>query len=130
MALQIPVQHDAFHIVGQDSFGHSHVLKGMDHPNEQVFLLGVGEKLNAALAAMVADHGESCRTVGVSVVVQHTCKAPVHLIGLTRHCGVTTPSVSLGNNLLPFGRDKVLISSDIFFYDSHPYVKTSSLQTI
>lgn len=48
MALQIPVQHDAFHIVSQDKSGHPHVLKGMDHSNEQVFLFGVGKKLNVA----------------------------------------------------------------------------------
>ena len=130
MAFHVPVQHDAFHIVSQDNFGHSHVLKGMDHPNEQVFLLGIGEKLNVALAAVVADHGEACRTVCVSVVVQHICEAPVHLVGLARRCGVTASSVSLGSNLLPFGRDKVLVSGDIFFYNGRPSVKTGLLQML
>src|SRR5699024_978423 len=93
MAIQIPVQHDAFHIVSQDNFGHAHVLKGMNHSNEQVFLLSIGEKLNVALAAMVADHSEACRTVCISVVVQHICEAPVHLVGFSRRCAVTASTV-------------------------------------
>lgn len=74
MPLQIPVQHDAFHIVSQDNFGHPHILKGMDHPNEQIFLLSIGEKLDVTLAAVVADHSEACCTVCASVVVQHIMK--------------------------------------------------------
>ncbi|WP_204884830.1 hypothetical protein, partial [Pseudoflavonifractor phocaeensis] len=38
---------------------HPHVLKGMDHPNKQIFLLGIWEKLNVALAAVVADHNRA-----------------------------------------------------------------------
>ena len=129
MALQIPVQHNAFNIVSQDDSGHPHVLKGMDHPNEQVFLLGVREKLSVVLATVVAGHSEACCTICVSVVVQHICETPVHLVGLARRCGVTAPSVSLGSTLLPFGRDKVLMSSDIFFYNGRPSVKTGLLQT-
>lgn len=127
MALQIPVQHDAFHIVSQDEFGHPHVLKGMDHSNEQVFLFGVGKKLNVALAAVVADHSEACRTVGVSVVVQHICEAPVHLVGLARCCGVTTSTVSLGSNLFPLGWDEVLVSGNVPFHCAAASGKTNLL---
>ena len=116
MALQITVQHDAFHIVRQDHSGHPHILKGMDHPNKQVFLLGVWEKLNIALAAVVADHSEACRTVCVSVVVQYICEAPVHLVGLARRCGITASTVSLGSNLLPLGRDEMLVSGNVPFH--------------
>ena len=127
IALQIPVQHNAFHIVSQDDSGHPHVLKGVDHPNEQVFLLGVRKKLNVALAAVVADHSEACCTVCVSVVVQHICEAPVHLVGLTRRCDVTAPSVSLGSNLLPFGRDEMLMSGDVPFHCAAASGKTNLL---
>ena len=111
-----------------DNFGHPHILKGMDHPNEQIFLLGIGEKLDVTLAAVVADHSEACCTVCVSVVVQHICKAPVHLVGLARRCCVTASTVPLGSNLLPFGRDKVLVSGDVPFHCAAASSKTDFLQ--
>lgn len=78
----------------------------------------------------MADHSEACRTVGVSVVVQHICEAPVHSVGLARCCGVTVSTIPLGSNPLPFGRDKVLVGGDIFFYDGGPSVKFGLLQTL
>lgn len=130
MALQITVQHNAFHIVGKHNLGHSHVHKGVDHPNEQVFLPGVGEKLNVPLTAVVTDHGEACCTVGISVIVQHICEAPVHLVGLARRCGVTAPSVSLRRHLLPLGRYEMLVGGNVFFYNGGSSVKTGLLQTL
>ena len=44
-SLQIPVVDDRFHVVGQHVPRNPHVGKGMDHSDEQVLLLRIGEEL-------------------------------------------------------------------------------------
>ena len=76
---------------------------------------------------MVADYGEACRTESVSVVGQHICEAPVHLVCLTGRYGVTTETVPMGSNLWPFGRDEMLMSGDVPFHCAAASGKTNLL---
>ena len=102
----------------------------MDHADKQIFLPCVGEKLDVALSAMVTDHGEAGCTVDSSVIVQNVCKAPVHLVGLTRSRRIAPPTVPLRCDLLPLGGDEMLVRGDVLFYDCCTTVKPNMAQPI
>lgn len=78
------MQHHNFHVVRQDILGNPHVAEGVDHANEQILLLGIGEEFDVSMTAMVADHGEAGCGVFSAVVVQNLGKAPVHLVGVSQ----------------------------------------------
>jgi len=61
--------HDAFHVVRQDLFRDSHVLKGVDHADEQVFLLGIGKELDEHTAAVVAAESKTRDPVFVAGLI-------------------------------------------------------------
>ena len=46
LAVLVPSDDRTLHIVGENIPGNTHVLKGMDHANEQILLLGIGEELH------------------------------------------------------------------------------------
>ena len=130
MPLQIAVQNYTFHVVGQNKPGNTHILKGVDHADKQIFLPCVGEKLDVALSAMVTDHGEAGCAVGLSAIVQNVCKAPVYLVGLSRSRRIAPPTVPLRCDLLPLGGDEMLVRGDVLFYDCCTTVKPNMAQPI
>ena len=79
---------------------------------------------------MVTDHGKAGGAVGLPVIVQNICKAPVHLVGLTGPRRVAAPAVSLRRDLLALGRDQVLVGGDVLLYDCCTAVKPGLTQTI
>ena len=130
MAIQITAEDNAFHVVRQHIPRDAHVLKCVDHSYKEVFLLGIGKGLNIALSAMVADHSEASYAVGLSIVVQHIGKAPVHLVSLTGICGITATSVALRCSLLPLGRKKILMGGDVVLYNGQLTIEARLLQTL
>lgn len=58
--VQIAVQNNALHVVRQNIFRYAHPLERMNHPDEKVFLLGVGEELHIALPTVMTHHPRSC----------------------------------------------------------------------
>lgn len=76
---RVSSDHNAFHVVGSDTFRDAHVGEGMNHPDEEVFLSCVREELHVPFAAVVADHGETRRTELVTFWSDHVCEPPVHL---------------------------------------------------
>ena len=70
-ALEVPVGDHTFHIVRQDILWDPHVAKGVDHANQQILLLGIGEELNIPLTAVVADHSKASCGVFRTVIVKH-----------------------------------------------------------
>ena len=85
---------------------------------------------SSAQSSMVTDHGKAGDAVGLPVIVQNICKAPVHLVGLTGPRRVAAPTIFLRCDLLALGRDQVLVGGDILLYDCCPAVKPGLAQTI
>ena len=124
-SVQIAVQNDTLHVVRQDIFGHAHPLERMNHPDEQVFLLGIGKELHIALSAVMTNHGETGHREFLSVagVFLHFGKAPIHLEGFAGAGSVPASTVSaeprldalperdpVGGNVVLNGRDPGLRS--------------------
>ena len=78
------MEDNALHVVGQNVLGDAHVRKAVDHPDEQVLLLGVGKELHIHLAAVMADHGEACYSRFVAIRIDNMCESPVHLVRFSR----------------------------------------------
>ena len=55
IAIEIPVENEAFHIICQHVLGNSRIGKSMKRSNEKAFLLCVGEELNIALTTVVTN---------------------------------------------------------------------------
>ena len=102
----------------------------MDDADKQIFLPCVGEKLDVALSAMVTDYGETGYAVGSSIIVQNVCKAPVHLVALTRSRRIAPPTVPLRCDLLPLGGYEMLVGGNVLFYNCCTTVKTGLQQPI
>ena len=113
LAVLAPPDHHALHVVREDILRDPHVLEGVNHANEQVFLLGVGEELHIPLTTMVADHGEAGGGVFFSQVGLNLGKAPVHLERLAGGCSVSPPPVSLRSNRITDRRDEMLVGQDV-----------------
>lgn len=127
MTVQITAENNALHVVCQHIPGDAHVLKRVDHPYKEVFLLGIGKELNITLSTMVADHSEASYAVGLSIVVQYVGKAPVHLVSLTGICGITATSVALWYNLLPLGRKKMFMGGNVVLDNGQLTIKAGLL---
>ena len=69
ISLEIPVDNPTFHIVSENVSGDTHAGKAVDHANEQVLLLGIGEELHIPLPAVVADYGEAGDLIFAAVIV-------------------------------------------------------------
>ena len=113
ISLEVPVEDHSFHIVSENVPGDAHAGKAVDHADEQVLLLGIGEELHIPLATVVADHGEAGSSVLAAVVVHHIGEAPVHLKGLSRLRSEPLPPASLGSHQLPPGGHKEAVGGDI-----------------
>ena len=109
----VAADHDAFHVVRKHIARDPHVAESVDHPDEQVFLLGIREELNVPLSAMMADHCKACSLKLPAAVVQNFGEAPIHLEGLSRFRGEPPASVALWSNELPLCRDQVLMLCDV-----------------
>ena len=116
MAFRVTVKHDVLHVIRKDLLRHAHVLKCVEHPDEQVFLLGVWEKLHISLSACVADHGETGNLVGRSASGFNSDKVPVHLVTLAGKRLISSAPVSLRRYDHSLRREKILMVSDIVFY--------------
>ena len=103
MSLKIPVENDTFHVVGQNVLGDAHVGEAVDHADEEVLLLCIGEELHIPLPTMMTDHGEAGSSILAAVVVHHIGEAPVHLEGFSRLRGEPAATAALGCHQLPFG---------------------------
>ena len=101
LAFIISLQYNTFHIVCEDILRDPHIAKCPDHSNKQVLLLGIGEKLHIALAAVMADHCKAGGIVLGTIVIQNFCKAPVHLVCFPGFCGIPPAAIALWGNQLP-----------------------------
>ena len=119
LSVQIPAESHALHVVRQNIFGNAHVLKSVDHTDEQILLLGVGEELDIPYAAVVADHGEACAHKHIAQIVLHLHEAPVHLERFSGRRRISTATVSLRSYKLTLGRNKVAVSGNVVFYRGH-----------
>ena len=53
IAIHISPNDHALHVIRQDVLRNTHLAKSVDHPNEQIFLLCIGEELYIPLPAVV-----------------------------------------------------------------------------
>lgn len=113
ISLEIPVENHTFHIVSENVWGDTHAGKAVDHADEQVLLLGIGEELHIPLPAVVADHGEAGDLIFAAVIVCYPGEASVHLKGLSGLRSEPLTPASLGSHQLPFGRHKEAVGRDI-----------------
>ena len=113
LSVQIPVVHDAFHVVGQDIFRDAHAVKRADKSDEQILLLGVGEKLDEHRTAVMAAEREAGDLVLVAAFVQDLYKTPVHLERLAGLRFIPHPSAALRVYHVALGGDQVLMRGDI-----------------
>ena len=81
-ALQVSPDHDALHVVREDVFRHPHRHEGVDHADGQVLLPRVGEELDVARAAVVADQREARDPERCARPVLDLDEPPVHLVRL------------------------------------------------
>ena len=109
LALMVPPDHHALHVVRENGFGHSHVAESVNHADEQVFLLGVGKELYIPLAAVMANHCKTRCLVLLAVIRVHRHEAPVHLVRLARCSEIPAPTVPLRGNSVARSRDKMLV---------------------
>ena len=120
MSLKIPVEDNAFHVVGQNVLGDAHAGEAVDHADEEVLLLGIGKELHIPLPAMVTDHGEAGSSVLAAVVVHHIGEAPVHLEGFSWLRGEPTATAALGSHQLPLGGNQKSVGGDIVLDGGQP----------
>ena len=113
MSLKVPVKHDTFHVVCQDILWNPHIAERMKHSNEQVLLLGIGEKLHLLLTAVVAHHSKAGNIVFAVVVVYHFGEAPVHLVSLSRLCSEPAATAALWRHQLPLGGDEMFMGCNV-----------------
>ena len=117
--LVTPVNY-ALHVVRKDILRHAHVAEGVDHTNEQIFLLCVWEELHIPLSAVVANHSEAGGIVLASVISLYFREASVHLKRLSGASRVTASTVPLRLNCMTRGRNKMLVGSNIVLDDGFP----------
>ena len=115
MPFHVPVKDYALHVVCEDKSRNAHILKGVDHADEEVFLPGIGKELHVPLPAMMADHSEAGHLKLGSVWIQNLCEAPIHLKCFPRLGRVTATAVALRRDLLPLGRQEMLVRGDVTF---------------
>ncbi len=58
-AFHVPANDYAFHVVRKDMMGHAHIPEGMDHADEQAFLLSVREEFDVPYPAVMTHHFEA-----------------------------------------------------------------------
>lgn len=75
ISLKVPVEDHAFHVVGQNAFGDSHIGEAVDHANKQILLSGIGKEFHIPLTAVVADHGKTGRLIFTAVIIHHIGEA-------------------------------------------------------
>ena len=87
----------------------------MNHPDEKVFLLGVGEELHIALSAVMAHHGEArhCKFLAGAGIFLHLGKAPIHLECFTGTGSVPASTVALRSHHLPLCGDKIPMRGNV-----------------
>ena len=113
LAAQVPVIHDALHVVRQDIFRDAHELKSVDHANEQTFLLGIGEKLDEHAAAVMAAEDKTGDSVFIPARIQNRHEAPVHLVSFSRLRLIPLPAAALRLHQMPLCRNQVLVCGDV-----------------
>lgn len=59
MSFGIPVNYNTLHVVCKYLFRNTEKGKAMQHTDEEIFLLGIGEKLDVCRSAMMADHNKA-----------------------------------------------------------------------
>ena len=87
------------------------------NPNEQIFLLCIGEELHIPLPAVVTNHSEAGGVVFTSIVSLYLRKAPVHLKCLSGTGRVPSPTVSLRFNCMTRGGNKMMVGRDVVLDD-------------
>src|SRR5574344_362395 len=117
IAIQVTPNDYALHVIRQDVLRNAHVAESVDHPNEQIFLLCIGEELHIPLPAVVANHSEAGGVVFTSIVCLYLRKAPVHLKRLSGTGRVPSPTVSLRFNCMTRGGNKMMVGRDVVLDD-------------
>lgn len=105
-----------------------HIAESMEHPNEQIFLLGIGKELYILLTAMVAHHGKAGNIVFAAVIVHHFGEAPVHLVGFSRLRSEPAATAALWCYHLTLGGDEMFMRCDVIFNGCQPSGKSHSLK--
>lgn len=117
IAIQVTPNDYALHVIRQDVLRNAHVAESVDHPNEQIFLLCIGEELHIPLPAVVTNHSEAGGVVFTSIVCLYLRKAPVHLKRLSGAGRVPSPTVSLRFNCMTRGGNKIMVGRDVVLDD-------------
>ena len=117
MPVLVPPDNHAFHVVRKDILRDAHVPEPVEHTNEQIFLLCIGEELYIPLPAVVANHSEAGGVVFTSIVCLYLRKAPVHLKRLSGTGRVPSPTVSLRFNCMTRGGNKIMVGRDVVLDD-------------
>ena len=117
IAIHITPNDHALHVIRQDVLRNTHVAKSVDHPNEQIFLLCIGEELYIPLPAVVANHSKAGSAVFTSIISLYLRKAPVHLKCLSGTGRVPSPTVSLRLNCMTRGGNKMIVGRDVVLDD-------------
>ena len=88
----------------------------MNHPNEEVFLLGIREELHIPFSAMVTDHGKAGGTPSVAITGFHVYEAPIHLERFSGLGRIPSPSVALRCHNLPLRRHETQMICNIYLH--------------
>ena len=115
MSLHVPANDHALHVAREDKSRNAHVQKRMDHADEEILLPRIGEELYVPLPAMMADHGETDRLKLGAVRIQNFGGAPIHLECFSWLGRVATAAIALRRDLLPLGRQEMLVPGDVTF---------------
>ena len=114
LAVAVPADDDALHVVGQNILGNTHVGECPQHPDEQILLLGIREELHVTLSTMMTDHRETRRSERLTgFLYVHCGETPVHLVGVARVCRISSAPVALRLDSLPFGRHEIKVGAKI-----------------
>ncbi len=113
VAFHIPANNYAFHVVCKDMMGHAHIPEGMDHADEQAFLLGVREEFDVPFPAVMTDHCEAGSREHIARMILHLDEAPVHLEGFSPLRRVAAATVALRRHEMARGRDKIPVMADV-----------------
>ena len=117
LAFEVAVQDDALHVVREHVCWNAEAFEAVNHPDEEVLLLGIREELDVAGTAMVAGHDKARTLEGAAGACHHIREAPVHLERIPRRRLVPAAAIPLRCNDLSLGRQEVFVPCNILFDD-------------
>ena len=117
MPLHVSVNDHTLHVAREDKCRNTHVLKCINHTDEEILLPGVREKLYIPLPAIMTNHSEASNMKLGTIWIKDLCKPLVHLERFSWPGHIASTMVALWRKLLALGRQKMFVRSNVFFYD-------------